>query len=69
MHVSCLLPLLIHLSIIIITSLPLYLHQSHELINGLLFSWELLLQASCHLSLPRMDVVLSENDRSKTGQR
>lgn len=60
--VSCLLSPLIHHSIMI-TSLPLYLHQSHELINGLLFSWELLLQADCHLSLPCVDVVLSEDDR------
>ena len=48
--------------------LPLYLHQSHELINGLLLSWELLLQAFCHLSLPCMDMVLSGNDRSEAGR-
>lgn len=49
----------------VITSLPLYLHQSHELINGLLLPWELFLQVFCHLSLPCMDMILSENDREE----
>lgn len=44
-----------------------YLHQSHELINGLLFCWELFLQAICHLSLPTMDMILPEWQRSKVG--
>lgn len=45
----------------------IYLYQFHELINGLLFTRELLLQAGCHLSLPGVDVVLPGSE-SQTGE-
>lgn len=58
-------PLITYPSVFV--SLPLYLHQSHELINGLLLLWELFLQAICHLSLPCMNMVLPENETGWDG--